>query len=103
VSPLRYLTTEEVLESVPMAATDSRRTPEELARLGAEIYDQRVRPTLGPGDDSKSVAIDVETGDFEIDADDYTAVTRLRARRPEADMWLERVGRPAAYVMRRRR
>jgi hypothetical protein len=84
-----------------MPATDPRRSPEELARLGAEVFDRRVRPALRPEDDGKFVAIDVTTGDYEIDEDDYTAVTRLRARRPSAEVWLERVGRPTAYQMRR--
>ncbi len=86
-----------------MAATDPRRTLDEKARLGAEVYDRRVRPTLQPGDDYKFVAIDVETGDYEIDKDDYTAVTRLQERHPEADVWLERVGQPTAYKLRRGR
>jgi hypothetical protein len=73
-----------------------RRDPEELARLGVETFDRRVWPTLGPGDQGKFVAIDVETGDFEVDADDYAAVTRLHARLPGADLWLGRVGQPAA-------
>jgi hypothetical protein len=84
-----------------VAATD-RRTLDEVARLGAEVYDRKVRPTLRPEDDFKFVAIDVESEEFEIDPDDYTAVMRLLARLPEADTWLERVGQPAAYRMRRR-
>jgi hypothetical protein len=71
-----------------------RRTLDELARLGGEIYDQRVRPALRPEDDGKFVALDVETGDYEIDEDDYTAVARLRARKPAADVWLMRAGYP---------
>jgi hypothetical protein len=84
-----------------MTALDSRRTPEELARLGAEILDRRVRPMLRPEDDGKFVAIDIGTGDFELDGDDFTAVARLRSRRPEAEIWLGRVGEPAAYRMGR--
>jgi hypothetical protein len=83
-----------------MAAPQPRLSPEELARLGAEILDRRVRPALRPEDDGKFVAIDVNTGDYEIDEDDYAAVTRLRARRPSAEVWLERIGEPAAYRMR---
>jgi hypothetical protein len=86
-----------------MAATSPRRTLDELAKLGAEVYDRRVRPTLLPGDDNKSVAIDVDTGEFEIDPDDYAAVMRLRARRPEAEIWLGRVGRPVRIRLRRSR
>jgi hypothetical protein len=84
-----------------MPASESSRTPEELARMAAEVFDRRVRPVLRPEDDSKYVAIDVASGDFEMDPDDYTAVSRLRARRPAAEVWLERAGQPTAYQMRR--
>src|SRR5207248_3228116 len=84
--------------AVPPA--DPTRSPEELARLGAEVFARQVRPALRREDDGKCVAIDVTTGDFEIDEDDYAAVTRLRARRPTADVWLERAGQPTAYQMR---
>ena len=84
-----------------MPATDSRHTPDELARLGTEIFDSRIRPSLGPADDGKFVAIDVRTGDYEIDEDDYDAVSRLRARNPQADAWLARAGYPTTYQMRR--
>jgi hypothetical protein len=85
-----------------MPGTESQHTPEELARLGAEAFDRHVRPSLRPEDDGKFVAIDVVTGDYEMDADDYAAVTRLRVRRPSADVWLARVGQPTAYKLRRR-
>ncbi len=81
-----------------MPATESRHTPDELARLGEQIFDQQVRPALRPEDDGKFVAIDVETGDYEIDDDDYTAVARLRSRKPAADIWLMRAGYPTAYA-----
>jgi hypothetical protein len=84
-----------------MPATETRRSPEELARLGAEAFDRRVRPVLRPDDDGKFVAIDVGSGDFEIDDDDYAAVVRLRKRSPQAEIWLGRVGAPAAYRMGR--
>ncbi len=87
--------------SFAMPATENRRSPEEVARLGAEVFDRRVQPVLGDEDDGKFVAIDVGTGDYELDEDDYAAVMRLRDRRPSADVWLGRVGQPAAYRMRR--
>ncbi len=62
-----------------MPATESHRTPEELGRLGAEAFDRHVRPTLRPEDDGKFVAIDIVTGEHELDEDDYAAVMRLRA------------------------
>lgn len=86
-----------------MPATEPNRSPEEIARLGAEAFDRHVRPALQPEDDGKFVALDIGTGDYELDVDDYAAVTRLRHRRPSAEVWLGRVGQPAAYRVRRRR
>ncbi|HJZ56514.1 MAG TPA: hypothetical protein VKE74_16230 [Gemmataceae bacterium] len=78
-----------------MPTTGSPRSPEELARLGGEVFERCVRPSLRPEDDGKFVAVDVVSGEYEIDSDDYTAVARLRARLPSADVWLARAGSPA--------
>jgi hypothetical protein len=86
-----------------MPLTRPHHSAEELARLGAEAFDRHVRPALRPQDDGKFVAIDIGTGDYELDNDDYTAVTHLRRRHPLADVWLGRVGQPAAYKLRGRR
>ncbi len=77
-----------------MPTTTPRRSLDELARLGGEIFDRQVRPALKPEDDGRFVAIDVESADFEIDEDDYTAVSRLQSRKPTADIWLMRAGHP---------
>ena len=84
-----------------MPVSNPSRSPEDLARVGAEVFARRVRPALRPEDDGKFVAIDVGTGDYETDDDDYAAVARLLARHPAAEIWLERAGQPAAYRMRR--
>ena len=86
-----------------MPATKPDRSLEERDRLGAETFDRLVRRLLQPEDDGKFVAFDIDTGDHEIDADDYTAVMRLRARNPGAEVWLERAGRPTAFDFRRHR
>ena len=74
----------------------TKRTLDELAGLGGEMFDRQVRPALRPEDDGKFVALDVETGDYEIDEDDYAAVAHLRSRKPAADVWLMRAGYRAA-------
>jgi hypothetical protein len=79
-----------------MPTPEPSHTPEELARLGGEAFDCRVRPSLRAEDDGTFVAVDVVSGEYEIDADDYAAVSRLRARVPSADAWLARAGSPAA-------
>jgi hypothetical protein len=74
-----------------------RHSREEFARRGKDILERRVKPRLRPEDDNQFIAIDIESEDFEIDADDYTAAERLLARKPDAQIWLERAGQPAAY------
>jgi len=83
-----------------MPATDVLHTKEELARLGIEFFDRRVRPSLRPEDGGKFVAIDTVAGAFEIDEDDYAAVTRLLANHPDADVWLMRADGTPAYRLR---
>ncbi len=83
-----------------MPTTKPQRSPEELARLGAGVLDRRLQPLFRPEDDGKFVAIDVATGDHELDEDDYATVSRLRARNPAADVWLGPVGQPAACRLR---
>jgi hypothetical protein len=78
-----------------------RRSLEEIDRLGTEVFDRRIRPALRPEDDGKFIAIDVDSGDYEIDEDDYTAITRLEARKPAAEVWLMRAGFPATCRMGR--
>lgn len=73
---------------------------ERLARLGPEVFERRVRPALRPEDDGKFVALDLATGAYEVDEDDYAAVMRLRGRLPGADVWLERAGHPTASQIR---
>ena len=80
-----------------------RRSLDESARLGSELYARHIQPNLRPEDQGKFAAIDVDSGDYELDADDYTAITRLQTRRPNADVWLEMVGEPTAYRLSRAR
>ncbi len=83
-----------------MPVTNSKRTPEELAQLALRILERQILPLIHPEDEGKFVAINVGTGDFEIDPDDYAAVMRLRSRQVSAEVWLGRIGQPAAYRMR---
>ena len=80
-------------------ATDDARLAED-ERLAEEVYDRLVRPVLQLEDEGKYVAIAIESGDFEIDADDYAATGRLQTRRPGARLWLMRTGPSAAYRLR---
>jgi hypothetical protein len=83
-----------------MPSTTPSRTPEDVARLGSEIYERSVRSALDSEDEGKFVAIDILTENYEIDNDDFTAVMHLRNRQPNAEIWLGCIGQPAAYRMR---
>ena len=67
----------------------TKRTNDERARLGGDIFDRQVRPALRPEDEGKFVAIDVDTGDYETDEDDYSAIAlrkRQQTRQIPADL-----------------
>jgi hypothetical protein len=82
-----------------MAASGPRYSSEEFARRGQEILERTVLPAAKPEDQNKYVAIDIESGDYEMDHDDYTASERLLSRHPDAQMWLARIGHRAAYKL----
>jgi hypothetical protein len=75
-----------------MASTKRRYGKEEFARRGDAIYENDVHPHLKTEDEGKFVAIDIETGRYEVDEDELEAGGRLRARVPGAQIWMVRVG-----------
>lgn len=79
-------------------STKRRYSKEEFAARGDAVYENSVHPQLKPGDDGKFAAVDIESGTYELDADELKACDRLRARRPDAQIWLVKVGSP--YVHR---
>lgn len=72
-------------------------TAKQVSSLGEKIYSQRIRDKVAEKHRGKFVVIDVETGDYEIDADDLTATKRLLAKRPDAVTYGIRIGFPTAY------
>jgi hypothetical protein len=80
-----------------MKPTGRRYSKEELASRGHAIYDSKIREHVEVGNKGKFVAIDIETGEYEIDADDRAACRRLRNRIPDSQTWLIRVGYRTAY------
>lgn len=65
---------------------------EEVARRGDEIYEMCIAPNIQAEEPQWYVLIDVNTGDYEIDASEIAASDRLLARRPKAQVWMRRVG-----------
>ena len=81
-----------------MSETRARYSKEEIAERGDAIYEREIRPTFEAGNRGKFVAIDIETGAFELDADEMAACDRLRDRVPDPQTWLMKIG--SRYVHR---
>jgi hypothetical protein len=69
-----------------------RYSKEEFARRGDAIYENDLRSVLEAGNEGKFVAIDIETGNYEVDSDELAASDRLLTRVPNAQIWLTRIG-----------
>jgi hypothetical protein len=75
-----------------MEVVAPRYSKEEFARRGDEVYEQLIRPNVSKSEEGKYVVIDIETGDYELDADELAAFDRLVARHPGAQVWVRQVG-----------
>ena len=75
-----------------MSANACRYSKEEMVERGEAIFEKDIRPKLKREKKRDFVAIDIETGAYEIDADEMAASNRLRGRVPDAQIWMRRVG-----------
>jgi hypothetical protein len=74
-----------------------RRYPkEEIARRGECIFETRIGPSVEGQNPRHFLAIDIETGAYEIDESEMAACARLRSRLPDAQIWLRKVGSRSA-------
>lgn len=86
-----------------MSTIERRYSKKEFARRGDALYASKVCPHLDPEDDGKFVALDIDTGEFEIHASEITAGDRLRKRLHEAQIWMVRVGSRSLHRFGRKR
>ncbi len=75
-----------------MATIQPRYGKDEFARRGDAIYERDLRTSIEPGNEGKYVAIDIETGAYEVDTNELAASDRLLSRVPDAQTWLRRIG-----------
>lgn len=80
-----------------MTVRQPRHSKEEIARRGKAMYETQVRSQVEVGNHGKIVAIDVETGAFEVAKDSLTASDLLLARYPDAQIWFVRIGYQAVH------
>jgi hypothetical protein len=81
-----------------MTIRQPRYSKEEFAQRGDALYDSQIRSQVEEGNHGKIVAIDLETGDFEVDASEIAACDRLEVSHPDAQIWMVRIG--SRYVRR---
>lgn len=74
-----------------MTTSKRRYSKEEFSRRGDALVESKVRPHLTPADEDKFVAIDIETGEYELDNNEMKAADRLRKRVPDPQIWLVHV------------
>ncbi len=80
-----------------MTVRQPRYSKEEFARRGNEIYETQVRSQVEKGNSGRMVAIDIETGAFEVADTPIVATERLYDRYPDAQPWVIRIGHRAVY------
>jgi hypothetical protein len=80
-----------------MVVRQPRYSKEEFARRGHEIYESQVRSEIEADNHGRIVAIDIETGAFEVGDDSLTAAKQLLVRYPDAQIFGIRIGHRAVY------
>lgn len=74
----------------------SHYTPEEICERGEALYNQQIRAQVEPEHRGKFLVLDIETGDYEMDADRHAALNRAEARHPGGQLYILRIGYPTA-------
>ena len=65
---------------------------EEFAQKGDRIYESQIRSLVEKDYIGHIVAIDIETGNYEIAEDTITATRQLRQRIPDSQTWVIKIG-----------
>lgn len=80
-----------------MTVRQPKYSKEEFARRGHELYEAQIRSQVETDHQGKIVAIDIETGAFEIANDSLTAAKQLLQRLPDAQIFGIRIGEQAVH------
>lgn len=80
-----------------MTIRQPRYSKEEFARRGREIYESSIRLHFVEESYGKIVAIDIETGAFEVADNSVAASKQLLSRDPDAQIFCIRIGHCAVH------
>ena len=84
------------IEVIPMFPK-LRYSKEEFVQRGTELYETQIRPQVETAYHGQIIAIDIETGAFEIAKSTMLASDRLLEQYPDAQIWCIRIGYPAVH------
>jgi hypothetical protein len=76
-----------------------RYSSHEIAERGRKLYEQHLCDKVAAGNTGKFLVIDVETGAYEIDQEELAALKRAKAKRPDAPLYMVRIGYRTAYQL----
>lgn len=68
--------------------------------LGKEIYETKIKHLVDPQEYGKFLVLDITTCDYTVNRDLIAAEDELKARYPEAIMYIVRVGHRAPFRIR---
>lgn len=68
-----------------------------IAARGEHIYQQQLREKVESEHKGKFLSIDIETGAYEISADEVASSMALLEKHPETVLYCVRIGFPAAH------
>jgi frataxin-like iron-binding protein CyaY len=80
-----------------MTVRQPRYSKEEFAQRGDALYESQIRSQVEEGNHGKIVAIDIDTGIFEVAKDSLTASDLLLEQYPDAQIWFVRIGHRAVH------
>ncbi|MEI6433126.1 MAG: hypothetical protein WCP07_13155 [bacterium] len=72
----------------------------EIAQKAKAIYESSIRAKVEPEHIGKFLVIDVETGEWDMDADDYAASFRMYHKKPQGKRFAVRIGHRASGMFR---
>lgn len=90
-SPCRSLPSHREVATISRMSTPRPNAREIVAR-GQAIYESKIRPLVENDHLGEYLVLDIETGEYEIDADHLAASNRAAAKRPHALLFAMRIG-----------
>ncbi len=75
----------------------SRYASQEIVRRGQALYNRQIRAKVEGSHKGEFLVLDIESGEYEIDASEVAALRRAKAKHPDAALYILKIGYPTAY------